>query len=223
MSYLFRSLLTATAFAGIAVGATIGAEAAQKAGGTRRVAIEYRDLSGTQDLSSTPWVSHTKQFRLWEEGKPAGLLIQELAENGNPEFVLGTAISDPKTFLDAAVALPSLPGKGRRVVVKVDAEHPLVSGGWMLGHTNDGFAGIEGVDAYKLTKPMTIEVYALDAGTEKNTEKKEDAAGLGGLGRIPQNGVISRHTGVRGDADIAASFKFDPAKPIGRVTITPLK
>ena len=214
-----RSRLTALALAGLASVAAFGSLAADKTNLTRRVAIEYRDLSGVQDLSSAPFISHTRQFRLWEEGKPAFLSIQELAENGNPEFVLGTAISDTKTFLDAAVALPSLPGKGRRVVLKVDAAHPIVSGGWMLGHTNDGFAGIEGVDAYKLTKPVTIEVYALDAGTET----KADAAGLGGLGRVAENGVIHRHTGVRGDADIAASFKFDPAKPIARVTITPLR
>lgn len=223
MSSNLNRLFAAVALAGVVSGAAFGASAAEKTSRVRSVAIEYRDLSGTQDLSSSPWVSHTRQFRLWEEGKPAGLLIQELAENGNPEFVLGTAIGDSKTFLDAAVALPSLPGKGRRVVLKVDAARPLVSGGWMLGHTNDGFAGIEGIDAYKLTKPVTIEVYALDAGTEKNSETKEDAAGLGGLGRQQENGVIHRHTGVRGDADFSASFKFDPAKPIGRVTITPLR
>ena len=51
--------------------------------------------------------------------------------------------------------------------MNMDAAHPLVSGGWMLGHTNDGFAGIEAADAYSLTKPVTVDVYALDAGTEK--------------------------------------------------------
>lgn len=218
-----RPLIAGLTLAGVISSTVFAAEAAQKAAGMRRVAIEFRDLSGTQDLSSAPFVSHTTQFRLWEEGKPATLLVHQLAENGNAEFILGTAIGDPKTFLDAAVALPSLPGKGRRVVLTVDAARPLVSGGWMLGHTNDGFAGIEGIDAYKLKKKLTIDVYALDAGSEKNTETKEDAAGLGGLGRQAENGVIHRHTGVRGDADIAKSFAFDPAKPIGRITITPLR
>ena len=54
----------------------------------------------------------------------------------------------------------------------------------------------------------------------KNSESKADT--IGGLGRIPENGVIERHAGIRGDADIPASFKFDPAKPIGRITISPV-
>lgn len=189
----------------------------------RRVAIEYRDLTGTQPMSSSPWVAHAKSFRLWEEGKPASLPVQELAENGNPEFILGTAVLDTTgVFGDAAVALPSRPDTGRRVELTVDAAHPLVSGGWMLGFTNDGFAGITSINAFELTKPLTVEVYALDAGTEQNTETKADTAALGSLGRIPENGVITRHPGLRGDADVPAAFRFDASKPAGRVTITPL-
>ena len=212
-----HTLLAATALATVSVAAVAASRHAE-----RRVTIEYKDLSGTQDLSSAPFVSHTAGFHLFEIGEPATLLVQELAENGNPEFILGTAVGDSKTFLDEAVGLPNLPGQGRRVVLRVDAEHPLVSGGWMLGHTNDGFAGIDSVDAYHLTRKTVIEVYALDAGTEKDTETKADVAALGGLGRIPANGVIARHAGIRGDRDIPASFKFDPGLPIGRVTITPI-
>lgn len=214
-------LLTAATVLASAAGAF--AQPSSHAAGGRRVAIEYRDLSGTQDVSSAPFVSHVPGFRLWEAGKPATLLIQELAENGNPEFILGTAVGDPKTFLDEAVGLPNLPGRGRRVELRVDAAHPLVSGGWMLGHTNDGFAGIVGIDAYHLTKPMTVDVFPLDAGTKKDSETKAETAALGGLGRTPEHGVIGPHAGIRGDADIPASFKFDPSKPIGRVTITPLR
>jgi hypothetical protein len=216
---LRRTLLrTTAALAILAVAPMAQAETA----GRHRVAIEYQDLSGTQDLSSAPFVSHDATFHLFEIGKPASLLVQELAENGNPEFVLGTAVGDGgHVFLDAAVGLPNLPGKGRRVVLEVDAAHPLVSGGWMLGHTNDGFTGIDSIDAYHLTSAKVIEVYPLDAGTKKNSETKAETAALGGLGRTPENGVIGPHPGIRGDADIPAAFKFDPTKPIGRITITP--
>lgn len=219
MTKMIRALLAVTALAGAPAAFAQNPDVH----GGHRIAIEYRDLSGTQAVSLTPFVSHVAGYHLFEIGKPASLLIQELAENGNPEFILGTAVGDPKTFLDAAVGLPNAPGKGRRVLLTVEKQHPLVSGGWMLGQTNDGFTGIDGVDAYGLTKPLVIEVYPLDAGTEMNTETKADTAALGGLGRIPENGVIARHTGIRGDADIPASFKFDPAKPIGRIVITPLQ
>ena len=186
-----------------------------------RVAIEYQELSGTQDMSSAPWVAHAKGVHLWEMDKPANTAIQVLAEDGNPEFILGAALNDDgRTFGDFTVGLPNRPGTRRRVELTVDARHPLVSGGWMLGHTNDGFAGLDAVDAYGLTGPVTVEVYALDAGTEVDTESKADA--VGGLGHVAEKGVVHRHTGIRGDADIPASFKFDPSKPIGRITISPI-
>lgn len=219
MSKLLSALVAAAVAAAPVI---LSPETAQAGSKVRRIAIEYRDLSGTQDLSAAPFVSHSQAFRLWEEGKSASLLIQELAENGNPEFVLGTAVGDSKTFLDEAVGVPNHPGKGRRLVLKVDAERPLISGGWMLGRTNDGFTGIEGVNAYALKRPVTIDVYPLDAGTEVNSEKAADLPFLGGLGRTAENGVIRRHPGVQGNGDIPAAAKFDPAKPVGRVVLTPL-
>ena len=220
MTKLIPSLLAA----GLIAIAALAVAQLHQAPGDHKVAIEYKDLSGTQDLSSAPWVSHSAATHLFEIGKPATLLIQELAENGNPEFILGTAVGDDgKVFYDATMGLPAAPGKGRKVVLNVNAAHPLVSGGWMLGHTNDGFAGIDSVDAYHLTKPLVIEVFPLDAGTEKNTETKADIAAFGGLGREAENGVIARHTGIGGGTDVPKSFAFDPAKPIGRITITPVK
>ncbi len=174
---------------------------AQDTSGRKRVVIEYTDLTGTQPMSSAPWVSHIKGFHLWKVGKPASVPVEELAESGNPEYILGEALTDRETFGDFAVGLPNVPGSTRKVELTVDAEHPLVSGGWMLVATNDGFAGVDGVDAFALTRPKTLEVYALDAGTEKNTESKADA--IGGLGHVPENGVVHRHEGIRGDVDIA--------------------
>lgn len=216
MSRLAAPLLAVSLIAGTA------AQAAHPAG-THRVAIEYQDLTGSQDMSSAPWVTHADGAHIFQEGQKASLLIQVLAEDGNPEFILGTAVGDQgKTFGDAAVGLPQLPKHSRRVVLTVDAKHPRISGAWMLGRTNDGFAGIDSFDASHLTKPVTIEVYGLDAGTEKDTEAKADLAFQGGLGRTPEDGVIARHKGIVGNADIPADAKWDTAKPVGRVTFTPL-
>ncbi len=207
--------------AALAVPALLPARAADPA--SRRVAIEYEDLTHTQPLSSTPFVSHAAGLHLWEVGKPAGVPIQVLAEDGNPEWILGAAVSGAgKDYGDAAMGLPTMPGGKRRVELQVDERHPMVSGAWMLGASNDGFAGMDAVDAYHLGAPLTVEAFALDAGTEVNSEKKEFTPMLGGLLRDPEHGVVARHPGIRGDADLPASFRFDPAKPVGRVTVTPL-
>jgi hypothetical protein len=55
---------------------------------------------------------------------------------------------------------------------ELDAPYPMVSGGWMLSETNDGFAGIDAVDAYRLTELLVMEVYPLEAGTEKITPRR---------------------------------------------------
>ena len=80
---------------------------------------------------------------------------------------LGAAVSGAgKDYGDAAMGLPTMPGGKRRVELQVDERHPMVSGAWMLGASNDGFAGLDAVDAYHLSTPLTVEVFALDAGTE---------------------------------------------------------
>lgn len=208
--------------AAFAMPALLSVHAAEPA--SRRVAIEYEELTHTQPSSSAPFVSHVAGMHLWEAGKPAGVPIQVLAEDGNPEWILGAAVSGAgKEYGDAAMGLPTPPGGKRRVELQVDERHPMVSGAWMLGETNDGFAGIDAVDAYHLRAPLTVEVFALDAGTEIDSEKKEFTPALGGLLRDPEHGVVARHPGIRGDADLPASVRFDPAKPVGRVTVTPLQ
>jgi hypothetical protein len=43
-----------------------------------------------------------------------------------------------------------------------------------------------------------------------------------GTERDPEEGVVSQHKGIRGDTDAPADWKFDPSKPVGRLTITPI-
>ena len=190
---------------------------------SKRVTITYQDLTGTQPPATSAWVSHAEGIHLWTLGKPASLGIKRLSEEGNPEFVLGTALFDKEhAYLDEAAGVATFPGHGRTITLSVDAAHPRVSGGWMLGMTNDGFTGVDAIEAYSLKAPITVEIYALDAGTRRNSEKQPHTAALGGLEEDPpENGVVTRHPGIRGDADIPASFKFDPTKPVGRVTISP--
>jgi hypothetical protein len=103
----------------------------------------------------------------------------------------------------------------------VTADHPLIAGAFMLAMTNDGFSGIQSVDAYSLTEPMEIDLFAYDAGTENNNELGDYLIAMEGTARDPENGVVARHQGLRGDADAPGFWKFDPTLPVAHVTITP--
>jgi hypothetical protein len=119
-------------------------------------------------------------------------------------------------------AISVLPGQTRSVEIEVTRDHPMLSGAFMLVMTNDGFTGINAVNAYELGSPRTMDLVAYDAGTEKNNETKAHLIAMMGTARDPENGVITRHQGIRGDADAPADWKFDTSKPVGRLTITPI-
>ena len=85
------------------------------------------------------------------------------------------------------------------------------------------FSGFAGLDAYALKKATTLDVIGYDAGSENNNEKKGFLGALGGGNeRDPENGVITKHTGIRGDADAPKAWNWDVSKPVAHITITPL-
>lgn len=189
-----------------------------------RVLVEYENLSSGLWFSSAPFVAHAAGVHLWQVGKPAILPIRELAEEGSPEWVAGmVAGGGGKTFGDDAIATITLPGQVNYVVLTVTKDKPDISGGFMLAQTNDGFAGIDAVDAYDLKQPMTVDAYALDAGTSKNIETKAYLRFLGGFGRKPENGVVHPHPGFSNSPEVQAAWRFDPAKPVARFTIIPIE
>jgi hypothetical protein len=161
---------------------------------------------------------------LFKLGDKASDALVAVAEGGNIGMFSVMAAKNPDGAVgDAALAIHTLPGQTRSVIVHVDADHPLLDGLWMLGNTNDGFSGFTGVDAFSLTAPTTIEVKGYDAGSEKNNEKKGFLGALGGGNdRDPEDGVIGWHTGIRGDADAPKDWNWDVNAPVAKVTFTPL-
>lgn len=151
--------------------------------------------------------------------------LAAVAEGGNiGPYSVGAAMNKESVVGDAVLAIHALPGQKRMVTIHVDAEHPLVDGVWMLGNTNDGFAGFAGVDAFKLMAPLTIEVRGYDAGSEKNNEKKGFLGALGGGNdRDPEGGVVTYHTGIRGNADAPKEWNWDVTGPVARVTFAPVE
>jgi hypothetical protein len=67
-----------------------------------------------------------------------------------------------------------------------------------------------------------MELFAYDAGIEKNNEKKAHLFAMMGTERDEEGGVVTRHQGIRGDADAPADWKFDTSKPVARNIIAPV-
>ena len=91
-------------------------------GPPRRVQIEYENLATGQVMSTSAFVAHKPGVHLWAAGKPAELPLRMMAEEGNPEWILGTAVLTPgHVFGDAAAAIPEPPGVKRHLELTVTA------------------------------------------------------------------------------------------------------
>jgi hypothetical protein len=224
-----KSLLAIALVSGVAASAPLGAVLAAPddmghAPGGKRIRITYENLTAGQVLSPSVFFSHNASApTLFKEGEPASFGLMRIAEEGNAGPMLSEAVT--KTVGGAFGAyiqgVSVQPGKSRTVELDVDPAHPMISGVFMLVMTNDGFTGINGIKALGLTHPMTMDLYAYDAGTEKNNERADYLIAMRGTARDPENGVVRRHTGIRGDADAPGTWKFDPARPVARITIAP--
>lgn len=207
------------------VGGAVAATAVYAQGNdTRRVRITYQNMTAGQAFSPSVFMAHSAAApKLFAMGGKASFGLAQLAEGGNVAPIADMAGKmKGRAIGTATIGLPAAPGKTGVVVLDVDRAHPMVSGAWMLSMTNDGFTGLGGVDAYNLRKPMTMTVGAYDAGSEKNNERKPYLVAFMGTMPDPEGGVVKRHAGIRGGADAPAAWKFDPSKPVARVTITPI-
>lgn len=193
---------------------------------TKRVRITYQNLTTTQIISPGVFFSHNASAPpLFELGKPAPFGLQRIAEEGNNGPLLSGKVTKEfgGAFGSAVSGISIQPGTSRTVELEVSRDHPLITGAMMLVMTNDGFTGISAVNGYQLERPVTMELLAYDAGTERNNEKRAFLVAMDGPNRDPENGVIKRHTGIRGNADAPAAWKFDTSRPVARVTITPVR
>ncbi|MBF9196467.1 spondin domain-containing protein [Microvirga terrestris] len=191
----------------------------------KRIRLTIENLTTSQTLSPPVFVSHnSKAPPLFKVGEEASFGLMRIAEEGNAGPLLSAVVTKNigEEFGAVGSATSILPGQSRVVELEVTREFPMVSGAAMLVMTNDGFTGINGLNAYELSSPRRIEAMAYDAGTEKNNERKSALIAMMGTDRDPENGKVQMHTGIRGDADAPADWKFDPSKPVARITVTPV-
>lgn len=194
--------------------------------GGKTIMITFENVLTGQPFSPSVFESHSAAVApLFKLGDKASDALAAVAEGGNiGMFSVAAAKNTDSAIGDAQLAIHALPGQTRTVFVHVDEAHPLIDGVWMLGNTNDGFSGFTGFDGYGLTAATTIDVRGYDAGSEINNEKKGFLGALGaGNERDPENGVVTWHTGIRGDADAPKEWNWDVNAPVAHVTFTPIE
>lgn len=193
--------------------------------GGKTIMITVQNVLTGQPFSPSVFESHTADAApLFKLGDKASDALVAVAEGGNiGMFSVAAAMNKDSKIGDAQLAIHTLPGQTRTIFVHVDEKHPLIDAVWMLGNTNDGFSGFAGFDAFHLTAATTLDVRGYDAGSEKNSEKKGFLGALGaGNERDPENGVITYHTGIRGDADAPKEWNWDVNGPVAHITFTPV-
>jgi hypothetical protein len=201
------------------------ADATNAPGRGRTVRITLDNLTKSQALSPPVFVSHNaKAPPLFKEGEKASFGLMRIAEEGNAGPLLSEVVTKRigEAFGAVGSATSVLPGQSRVIELEVTREFPMLSGAAMLVMTNDGFTGVNGVNAYELREPKRMDLMAYDAGTERNNEKKSHLIAMMGTDRDPEDGVIKHHAGIRGDADAPDSWKFDASRPVARITIAPV-
>ncbi len=201
----------------------VPADSTRIAGG-KRIRITYENLTPSQIFSISTFYSHIAGLPpLFAEGKPANPGVMRTAEEGNVGLQADeVAIRIGGPYGSVALAAGTPAGQTRTLELDVSAQYPMITGLFMLVQTNDGFTGVAGVDAYRMTRPVTMDLYAWDAGTERNNELAPYILIQGGPERDPEAEPIRRHPGIRGDADLPPKWKFDPSRPVARITFTPV-
>ncbi len=189
------------------------------------VQVTYENLTTGQTFSPGGFVSHgVNKPTLFMDGAASSKPLQRMAEEGDPSYIASKAAANlDRSIGDYYTSDDADPLGTVTLELMVDSQHPLVSGVWMLGRTNDGFAGITNFNAWDLEdgESITIDVMGWDAGSEVNNEESEFMPALGGVEmRDLEHGVVHMHTGIDGDADAPDEWDWDTSEPVARITIT---
>ncbi len=200
--------------------------AAGKHARTYRVTIV--NLASGQAFTPPLIAAHRPTLDIYSVGSKARYGVKEIAENGNLTPLLNALEAKRGVKVKAADGAAragrfARSGRSRLHQHGHDEDHgrsprhassPGLS---MLICTNDGFTGVDSIRLPRSVGGTTARfTKAYDAGTEENTELFADIVppcqgliggpGSGGTGMsdpaLAENGVIHRHRGIVGDADL---------------------
>ena len=175
-----------------------------------------------QPFSVPIFTMHSSLLSLWEMDGIASPELNAIAQDadntGMLSFLSGLQTDDVVSSVVTPTMSALLPGQSVSFTITTDAAHPFLSSVWMLGRTNDGFAGNNALNLFDAVALGNIDLFAFDAGSEVNNEDALFLPALGGTLNDPESGLITLHTGIRGDADAPASWNWTGA--VARVSVT---
>ena len=199
--------------------------AANGSSGYAEYQVRVRNLTSGQPFTPPLAVTHSDAISLFNKGEKASYGIQQIAENGNLDPLIGV-VSGSAEVADWVVAVAGTPppvlqnGGEVTFTIKSAPGKRYFSFASMLICTNDGFTGVNSI---KLPRHIGDEVRlglkSYDAGTEINTEDFADIVppcqGLVGISSddegtgmtnpaLAENGYVHHHPGVDGDDDLVA-------------------
>ncbi|MDH5528193.1 MAG: spondin domain-containing protein [Nitrospirota bacterium] len=167
--------------------------------------VTVANATNGQPLAPVAVVLHRTGYTPWQLGMAAGSGLEMLAEGGDPTAFLTDAAGHASVVdMNAGTGL-ILPGASEAVTVSGSGALRL-SLATMLGATNDGFAGLDGVavDGLAVGESAVFLAPVFDAGTEANTETAATVPALTGTGFDPAREAHDKvliHRGVVTAAD----------------------
>ena len=201
----------------------------------RNYRVYFINFTTGQPFTPPVVATHDRDVQLFDRGEAASYEVKEIAENGNlgPMVDCLTDNSDISDFevVVAGDPPPLMPGAVVATDITANSRHDVLSMVSMLICTNDGFGGVDSVRVPNRIKFRPIRAY--DAGTEINTEDFADLVppcpALTGVETtdegtgmsnpdLAENGVVKRHQGIWGIADLIPSL-HDWQGPVGLMII----
>ncbi|MDY6975279.1 MAG: spondin domain-containing protein [Pseudomonadota bacterium] len=138
--------------------------------------VQITNLTYSQPFAPAAVILHEPGFYSFEEGSPASMGIEIMAEGGDPSMVISEA-TESTDFLDAlsseGILGPRSMGTELTLVVpELDADDLRLTVTTMLVNTNDAFTGLNAANVSNMAvgDAKTFMTVTWDAGTEANIE-----------------------------------------------------
>lgn len=138
--------------------------------------VQITNLTYSQPFAPAAVILHEPGFYSFEEGAPASMGIEIMAEGGDPSMVISEA-TESTDVLDAlsseGILGPRSMGTELTLVVpELDADDLRLTVTTMLVNTNDAFTGLNAANVSNMAvgDAKTFMTVTWDAGTEANTE-----------------------------------------------------
>jgi hypothetical protein len=194
----------------------------------KEYSITITNLTHNQPFSPVAGLLHASDFHAWQIGEVASDALEKLAEGGDASELLVLQQNNPQYH----AAAPLFAGESMSFRLMADDRYQdRLTLATMLVNTNDAFSGVNAMelDAMDHGHTQVVYGYALDAGTEANTEIAGTVPGPadGGVGYNPQRndvtskithhgGIVSQHDGAVNSV-LTESHRFDG--PVMRIEI----